>query len=539
MVAGDNFEPKFQYMNQALTEFNYGTDHLTAGLALQLARGQVSGKLNAATLSKVKASRKIVEKMANGDEAVYGINTGFGPLCTTRISKEDTSTLQYNILKSHSVGVGDAVEQEIAKLMLVLKMHALAQGYSGVAVTTLERILWHIDNDVVPVVPCQGSVGASGDLAPLSHLFLPLIGMSEVFYKGQLTPTEEVLKMEGMKPVSLGAKEGLALINGTQFIAAYAVKVVEKLHNCLSQADIIGAMMIEGLLGSSRPFLKELHQLRPYKGTRHVAHRMASLLEGSQMVDSHANCDRVQDPYSLRCIPQVHGASRNTWLHLKEMLDVELNSVTDNPVIIDENNAISGGNFHGQPMALPLDYACLAAAEIGNISDRRSYLSLMGIAEGTPKLLMKDIGINSAFMILQYTSAALVSENKTMCFPASADSIPTSLGQEDHVSMGSISGRKALQVVTNLEKILAIELLCAAQAFDFHKPLKSTPVLDAVHGMVRTKITHASEDRIFADDINKAIEIVKKGEILQVADTQNEQNELKLNSEFDDLFEVY
>lgn len=266
---------------------------------------------------------------------------------------------------------------------------------------------------------------------------------------------------------------------------------------------------------------------------------MAVLLQGSDINSSHEDCDRVQDPYSLRCIPQVHGASRNAWLHLKELLEIELNSVTDNPIIVDEDNAISGGNFHGQPMALPLDYACLAASEIGNISDRRTYLSLTGIAHDTPKLLMKDIGLNSAFMILQYTSAALVSENKTMCYPASADSIPTSLGQEDHVSMGSISARKALQVVNNLEKILAIELLCAAQALDFHRPLKSTPILETVHDFVRKKITHADKDRVFADDIEKAIEIIKSGIVLDLAKELNKKNKLGFNSKFNDLFEEY
>ncbi len=519
--------------------FLYGKEKLTAGKALQIARGELKGVIDEETKLKVRKSREIVEKMANGDEAVYGINTGFGPLCTTRISKEDTSTLQHNILKSHSVGMGEPIELEISKLMLVLKMHALSQGFSGVALTTLERIIWHIENDVIPVVPCQGSVGASGDLAPLSHLFLPLIGLGKVYYKGEKLDAEAVLQLLKKDSLTLGAKEGLALINGTQFIAAFAVKVVEKFYNCLSQAEIIGAIMIEGLLGSSRPFLKELHTLRPYKGTLHVAHRMACLLENSEVVSSHADCDRVQDPYSLRCIPQVHGASRNTWLHLKELLEVELNSVTDNPVIIDENNAISGGNFHGQPMALPLDYACFAAAELGNISDRRTYLSLMGIAEGTPKLLMKDIGINSAFMILQYTSAALVSENKTLCFPASADSIPTSLGQEDHVSMGSISGRKALQVVKNLEKVLAIELLCAAQALDFHKSLKSTPIIEAVHNYVREKITHADQDRIFADDMELALGIIQSGKILEIASSVAQEFSLEFKSEFEDLFESY
>ena len=526
-------------MQNTSPTFFYGKDHLTAGKALSLARGTSRGALHESTKTAIQKSRHIVEKIAKGDAAVYGINTGFGPLCTTRISKEDTSTLQHNILKSHSVGVGQPIENEIAKLMMVLKMQALSKGRSGVAMATLERIQWHIENDIVPVVPSQGSVGASGDLAPLSHLFLPLIGLGKASYKGEVLPSIDILRKEKKAPLTLGAKEGLALINGTQFIAAHAIKVVEKLHNCLSQADIIGAMMIEGLLGSASPFLPELHALRPFAGNKHVAQRIASLLKNSEINDSHAGCDRVQDPYSLRCMPPVHGASRNAWLHLKDLLETELNSVTDNPVIINEKLTISGGNFHGQPLAMPLDYACLAAAELGNISDRRTYLSLMGIAEGTPKLLMKDIGINSAFMILQYTSAALVSENKTMCFPASADSIPTSLGQEDHVSMGSISGRKALQVANNLEKILAIELLCAAQAFDFHKPLKSSPMLDAVHGMVRQKITHASEDRIFADDIEKAISIIKEKSILEVAYAAAANADLEFETEFEDMFEKY
>ncbi|HHM21028.1 MAG TPA: histidine ammonia-lyase [Bacteroidetes bacterium] len=518
--------------------FRYGKDHLSAGLALQLARGTERGVIDEETRSRIAGSRQMVEKIAAGEKAVYGINTGFGPLCTTRISKEDTGLLQHNILKSHSVGVGQPIEKEIAKLMLVLKAHALSQGYSGVAVATVERILWHVEADVIPVVPCQGSVGASGDLAPLSHLFLPLIGLGKVYIDGKETDSRKALKMNGLEPIVLGAKEGLALINGTQFIAAYAVKVLEKLYNCLSQADIIAAMMIEGLLGSASPFLEILHKIRPYKGTRHVAHRMASLLRGSAINASHTECDRVQDPYSLRCIPQVHGASRNAWLHLKELLEVELNAVTDNPIIVDEDNAVSGGNFHGQPLALPLDYACLAAAEMGNISDRRTYLSLTGIAPDTPKLLMKDIGLNSAFMILQYTSAALASENKTLCFPASADSIPTSLGQEDHVSMGSISGRKALQVVTNLEKILAIELLCAAQAFDFHRPLTSGPVLEAVHRQVRQRVSHAQKDRVFAKDINEMVDLITNGAIRHTAEQTDRQYNTGLKSEFDQLFEL-
>ncbi len=519
--------------------FLYGEDHLTAGKALQIARGELTGIISQDCQKKIEKSRIIVEQIAKGREAVYGINTGFGPLCSTMISVEDTATLQYNILKSHSVGVGNAIPKEVAKLMLILKLHSLAQGFSGIALSTLERIQWHITEDIIPVVPEKGSVGASGDLAPLAHLFLPLIGLGKVLYKGEEVPTSEIFKKEKKASIILGAKEGLALINGTQFIAAYAVKVVEKLHSCLSQADLIGALMLEGLLGSASPFSKELHQLRPYKGNQHVAQRIRQLVQNSAIVESHADCDRVQDPYSLRCMPQVHGTSRTSWLHLKELLEIELNSVTDNPVIINDILTISGGNFHGQPLAIPLDYACIAASEIGNISDRRTYLSLMGVAKGVPKLLMENAGLNSAFMMLQYTTAALASENKGLCFPSSADSIPTSLGQEDHVSMGSIGGRKALAVLKNVEKILAIELICAAQSFDYHKPLRSGKILEAIHTYVRSEISHAEEDRVFADDIEKAIAIIERQTILAIAEETSIDTGVGLKTDFENLFETY
>jgi histidine ammonia-lyase len=514
--------------------FLFGEDQLTAGKALAIAKGEIKGVLSETTRLKVRASYEVVEKIVTKGKAVYGINTGFGPLCTTLISEEKTRLLQLNILKSHSVGVGEAIADDIAKLMLILKIQSLAKGFSGIAETTLDRINWHIQHDVIPVVPSQGSVGASGDLAPLSHLFLPLIGLGEVMLNGKRLPSSEVLATYKLEPLDLGPKEGLALINGTQFIAAHAVKVVAQLHSCLNQADLVAAMMIEALLGSSKPFKPELHALRPFKGNLHVAERISALLMDSEVMESHTNCTRVQDPYSLRCIPQVHGASRTAWLHLKELLEIELNSVTDNPVVFDENHTISGGNFHGQPLAMALDYACLAASEIGNISDRRIYFSLEGDVSNVPKLLMTDTGINSGFMIPQYTTAALASENKGLCFPASADSIPTSLGQEDHVSMGSIGGRKALRVIENVEKILGIELMCAAQALDFHHPLKSSPIIASMHKMVRKQIEFATEDRVFAQDIEKAIEIIKSGRLIELSKAHS-----NLKTDYDELFEVY
>ncbi|MBW1296127.1 histidine ammonia-lyase [Aquimarina litoralis] len=526
-------------MSDILSHFQFGEGYLTAGKAIQIARGEIKGIISKNSREKIKNSRKVVENIVETGHPVYGINTGFGPLCTTMISKEETKILQSNILQSHSVGVGEPIDTEISKLMLILKLQSLAKGYSGISETTMDRILWHIDNDAIPVVPSQGSVGASGDLAPLSHLFLPLIGLGKVIYKNKEINTSELFKINSLESIDLGPKEGLALINGTQFIAAHAVKVVEKLHSCLSQADIIGAMMIEGLQGSVKPFYNELHELRPFKGTIHVASRVKSLLKGSEIMEDHIDCDRVQDPYSLRCIPQVHGASRNAWLHLKELLEVELNSVTDNPIIIDEELTISGGNFHGQPLAMAIDYACIAASEIGNISDRRIYLALEGNSPGVPKLLMDDTGINSGYMILQYTTAALASENKGLCFPSSADSIPTSLGQEDHVSMGSIGGRKALRVIENVEKILAIELLTAAQAFEYRKPMKSGPILDKIHQMVRTKVTFAEKDRVFADDIEKGIDIVKNKTIITLANDTTLDKKLSLETKFSSLFESY
>lgn len=515
--------------------FKYGKDHLTASLALSIMRGQIKTTIDSKVRTKINKCHKDVMQIANGNTTVYGINTGFGPLCNTIVSKEDTTLLQRNLLISHAVGVGNPIYQGLSKLMLILKVQALSKGFSGISLDVINRILWHIENDVIPVVPAQGSVGASGDLAPLSHLFLPLIGEGKVFYKGMIRPTSTILKKFKLSPLKLHPKAGLALINGTQFIAAHGVMVVEKLHNCLAHADIIGALMIEGLLGSAASFRADLHDLRPYKANKHVAKRITGLLTKSKITASHKNCNKVQDPYSLRCMPQVHGSSRSAWLHLKEAIEIEINSVTDNPIVFSSTDTVSGGNFHGQPLALPLDYACLAAAELGNISDRRSYLSLEGKSDRTPKLLLKETGLNSGFMIVQYTGAALVSENKGLCFPASADSIPTSLGQEDHVSMGSISGRKALTVCENLENILAVELICAAQAFDFKKPLKSSKTLEAVHGYIRTKISHATKDRLFGDDILKAADIIRSKVLLSKAPA----NKGPLKSEYNALFETY
>jgi histidine ammonia-lyase len=506
-----------------MSTFKYGIDTLTVFKAIQLSTGKLLGIIDETAKQKINQSQQYVHEIVTKNDTVYGINTGFGILANKKISEEDTKILQYKILQSHSVGVGNPIPKQVAKLMLITKLHALAQGFSGVQLSTLERILWHIENDVIPIVPEKGSVGASGDLAPLAHLCLPFIGLGEVFYKDKIIKTNELFQLENLSPISLGPKEGLALINGTQFILSYAVADLQRMHNCLEVADIIGAMSLEALQGTKTPFDERLHNLRPFKGNQLVAQRLRLLLQDSEIMNSHEDCDRVQDPYSLRCMPQVHGASRNAWLHLKELTEIELNSVTDNPIIFNADDTISGGNFHGQPLALPLDYCCFAASELGNISDRRCYLLLEG-KFGLPMLLMSEVGLNSGFMIPQYTTAALVTENKTLCFPASADSIPTSLGQEDHVSMGSISGRKLYQILDNLEYILAIELMSACQAIEFRKPLKSSALLEAAHDFVRKTVSFANEDRIFADDINQIKKIISDFSFMNYVEEKKELN---------------
>jgi len=498
-------------------EFKYGIDHLTPDLALQIANGEIRGIITEDVKSRVIKNYETVQKIAKGKKIVYSINTGFGSLCNTIISKEETNKLQENLLKSHSVGIGKPIERILSKLMMILKIHALCKGFSGISLEVIERIIWHVETNVIPLVPEQGSIGASGDLAPLAHLFLPLIGLGSLSKDGKnYQKAAEILNEHDLIPLKLHAKEGLALINGTQFISAHAVIISEKFSNCLDNADIIGALSLEAYLGSPQPFDEELIKLRPHHGAILVAEKFRSFLKDSQFIESHKDCGRVQDPYSIRCIPQVHGASRDAFFHFNNVLICELNSVTDNPIIFDEEKAISGGNFHGQPLALPLDYVGLAASEIGSISDRRTYLLLEG-KWGLPAYLMKESGLNSGFMITQYSTAALASENKSMCFPASADSIPTSMGQEDHVSMGSISARKTLRIIDNLEKILAIELLCAAQAFDFRRPLKSSLIIEACHAYIRQKIPHLNEDVVLSEYIDKALDIIKSKELVNLS----------------------
>jgi len=469
-------------------------------------------KLNDSLKTKINQSFNRAQKMAKEPKPIYGINTGVGPLCTKKISPEDTKSLQRNLLLSHSVGVGNPISPELSRIMLLCKIKSLSRGFSGISLDLLDRLIYFLQHNLTPVVPEKGSVGASGDLAPLAHLFLPVIGEGFFWNGNEKIKSKTVLKQHKLKPLDLNAKEGLALINGTQFILAHAIKAISKLDYLMDLADLAAAMSLEGFQGSLAPFRKELHELRPYKGSIKVANRISSLLDNSPNSNSHIDCDRVQDPYSIRCTPQVHGASRNALNHLKELVTIEINSVTDNPIILDDNSAISGGNFHGQPLALALDYLKIAASEIGNISDRRSYLLLEGL-HGLPPMLTENPGLNSGFMITQYTTAALVSENKSLCFPASVDSIPTGMGQEDHVSMGSISARICLEVINNLEKILAIELLHSAQSLEFRRPNKFSLPIEKTLSKIRKNVKKLEGDRVLNIDIEVMINLIEKQDL--------------------------
>jgi histidine ammonia-lyase len=460
-----------------------------------------------------RSRERVVAALEDG-KAHYGINTGFGVLANKRIDPARLSELQQNLLLSHACGVGEPVPPEITRLMLQLKIHALGLGQSGISRSTFEQLLAFERLGLTPWVPSRGSVGASGDLAPLAHLCLPLIGRGEVWNENETgkRSAAEAMRLLGVEPVRLKAKDGLALINGTQLMTAYGAFVLERTLVLQKEADILAAMSLEALQGSLAPFDERVQLLRPHPGQLSVAANIRKLLERSEIMDAHRDCGKVQDPYCLRCVPQVHGASRDALAYAARTVETELNSVTDNPLVFDNGDIISGGNFHGQPLALALDFAAMALAELASISERRTYLLLEG-HDGLPKLLMEDTGLNSGFMIPQYTAAALVSENKILCHPASVDSIPTSLGQEDHVSMGSISAIKLLAVLGNVERVLAVELLTAAQALDFRAPLKPGHGVLVAHRLLRERISHANQDYEVRNDLDTCAELLRRGDL--------------------------
>lgn len=494
--------------------------HLQSDLKLSL------NELRGSGIERVRQSRAILESTLQKGDTIYGVNTGFGILAHTRIPDNRLEELQNNLLLSHSVGVCEPLPRDVCSLMVKLKIHSLGLGYSGVSEAVVRALLALDAANLIPVIPSRGSVGASGDLAPLAHMSLPLIGQGWLWEgvggepsRSLALSTADAFTKHKLSPIKLAPKDGLALINGTQYMLALGATVLSRALWLVRLADILAVMSLEALQGSIRPFDPRIHAVRPHPGQIAVAQNVRALLKNSEILESHRDCGKVQDPYSLRCVPQVHGASRDALSWANSAIECELNSVTDNPLVFHDSAphsdlVISGGNFHGQPLAIPLDTAAIALAELASISERRTYL-LLGGHDGLPRLLMKETGINSGFMIPQYTAAALVSENKVLCHPASVDSIPTCLGQEDHVSMGSISAFKLLRVMHNVEHVLAIELLCASQALDYRLPLRAGEGVVAAHQAIRAAIPHREADGIFHDDLQHALRFVTSSELVE------------------------
>ena len=448
------------------------------------------------------------KKIAETTKPVYGVTTGFGSLCNVSVDADQLAQLQINLMMSHACGVGERVPNDIVKMMMLLKIQSLSYGYSGSKLDTVERLVDFFNNDVYPVVYMQGSLGASGDLVPLAHMSLPLVGLGEVEYKGKVISGAEVLKIHGWEPIQLASKEGLALLNGTQNMSAFAVWSLLKAQKLSDWADRIGAMSLDAYYGLLSPFTKAVHVVRPHKGQLDTAAHMLELLEGSEI--AAVPKDYVQDPYSFRCIPQVHGASKDTIAYVKSVIDTEINSATDNPTVCpDEDLIISAGNFHGEPIAMPMDFLSIALSELANISERRIYKLISG-TRGLPSFLVAKPGLNSGFMIAQYTAASVVSLNKSLATPSSVDSIPSSQGQEDHVSMGANAAIKLYKIVLNVERVLAIELFNAAQALEFRRPLKSSPAIEKLFEEYRKVVPFIVNDEVMYPHIQHSIEFLRK-----------------------------
>jgi histidine ammonia-lyase len=473
-----------------------------------------AAQLDAAAMQRVSASAAAVSRIAAGGETVYGINTGFGLLANERIPADRLAELQRNLILSHSCGLGEALPRHVTRLMIVLKLLGLGRGYSGVRAEVIAALQALLDNDAMPVIPVQGSVGASGDLAPLAHMTAALMGFGSIDLAGTRLAAGQALQRLGMEPLVLGPKEGLALINGTQFSTAIALDALFGAERVFGAALAAGALSVDALKGSVKPFDPRLHALRGQPGQIRVAAELARLLDGSAIVASHGRCGRVQDPYSFRCQPQVMGAALDLLTNAARTLTIEAAAVTDNPLIFeDEDSAISGGNFHAQPVAFAADTIAMALCEVGSLSERRSAILIDPKLSGLPAFLTPDGGINSGLMITQVTQAALVSENKSLAFPASVDSIPTSAGQEDHVSMAPISARKAAQIVRNAAGVVAIELITAAQGVDYHAPLRTSEPLQELHAKVRALSPHLTTDRYWSDEMAALQAAVLAGEI--------------------------
>jgi histidine ammonia-lyase len=487
----------------AVTTFKLGEDQLTAEKLVELARApRPAVTVSSSARARAESYRRHVDEILKSERRVYGINTGFGFMSDVAIDRDKLAQLQENLVRSHACGVGQPVDDDVVRALLVLRAHTFLLGHSGVRLLLVDHVLEFLKHDILPVIPCQGSVGASGDLAPLAHLALGLMGEGDVRVDGATQPAAEALRAKGLKPLKLAAKEGLALINGTHFMTTIAALAVAEASVLADTADVAAAMSLDAIRGTTRAYDPRVQSVRAQPGQADVAARMRSLFLGKdEIMDSHKDCGRVQDPYSFRCVPQVHGATRDTLAHVRAVVDRELNSVTDNPLVFDDGDIISGGNFHGQPVALVMDFLAIAVAELGSISERRIEKLTNPALSGLPAFVIKDGGLNSGFMIPHVVAAALVSENKILCHPASVDSIPTSADKEDHVSMGPIAARKARQVIGNVRQVLAIELITAAQGIELHAPLKPAPVLAKVQGQIRQHAEFMGKDRSLAKDI--------------------------------------
>lgn len=480
------------------------SEHLTLDKVKEIIDSHARLVLSEESIQAIEKCRRYLDtKMDDIGRPVYGVTTGFGSLCNVTIPADKLSQLQYNLVVSHACGSGETVRPEIVKLMLLLKVQSLSYGHSGAQLVTVQRLIDMFNNDILPVVYQHGSLGASGDLAPLAHLSLPLLGLGEVLYKGQIRPSAEVAAEFGWQPITLQSKEGLALLNGTQFMSAHAVWSVLKSKRLSKWADYIGAISLDAYDGRIEPFFALTHQLRPHKGQIETGERFLHLLEGSELIKRDKI--HVQDPYSFRCIPQVHGAVKDCIRYVESVIEIEINSTTDNPnVFPDEDMIISAGNFHGEPIALPMDSLAVAMSELASISERRTFRLISG-QRGLPSFLVAKPGLNSGFMIPQYTAASIVSQNKGLCWPASCDSIPSSQGQEDHVSMGSNSATKLVRVLDNVEEVLGIELLNAVQALEFRRPAKTSPVLEGIINDYRSQVPFVDNDSYLHPLIEKSV----------------------------------
>ncbi len=495
-------------------------ESLTIEDVVRVARDGVQVVLSESARDKILRSREVVETAVREGRTVYGVNTGFGDLANVTIDAADVAALQLNLIRSHSVGVGDPFPDEVVRAMMLLRANALAKGYSGVRLVVVETLIEMLNRDVVPVVPQQGSVGSSGDLAPLAHMVLVMIGEGEARYGDDVFSGEEAMHRAGIETLHLEAKEGVALINGTQPMTAVGALAVHDALALVRDATIAGAMGLEALRGTRRAYDPRIHRIRPHEGQADAAQALLRVLQDSEINQSHADCGKVQDAYSLRCFPQVLGACIDAIRYVYSVIETEINAATDNPLVFYEggHDVISGGNFHGEPIALAMDFLAIALAEIGNIAERRINRLVDPKLSGLPAFLTRNSGLQSGMMIAQYTAASLVSENKVLAHPASVDSIPTSAEQEDHVSMGTIAARKARQVLENVRNIVAIEYLCASQGIDLLRPLRTSEPLECAHAVIRTRVRDLTDDRPLYLDIREIRSLMDSGEVVSAVE---------------------